>query len=1153
MKLFVFITDDWGPGRGGINSLNYDLVRACARVTQNDKDIRIVCAIPNLSKDEQDAMRDEGITPIRIPAEAFTSQEKAADAADTIFSKLEKDRRLRHYFPDRCNTFCIGHDIYSGTLSKKLADLCGGWNIVFHHMDYASYYLLKNPNSSLYASRTQEQAQILRDADIVYAVGPMLYDSACDIVKSKALVKEFTPGLAEIECEAVINNRFTPIVFGRVENDNQVIKQTCLAIDAFASAIAMDKVTPIIGRNPTLNVYGYNGNDATRLEAEVLRLQRDARNIAGRLCNIVPHTFAERATLWSALSGASVAMMLSFHEGFGLVGYEAIAAGVPLILTQNSGLYAFLEDRGLEHLVYPVEIEGSTEPKGYSPDDLDAVTQALRTIRQKEEKYKQNALKLRELLLNDHSYSWDAAARRFLDEIKGQYDLEPPLFFAPDDVTSLQERISQGHCGSLEFQPAAGKRVYSINGRDALASLCVCLNYAFPDRYRTYIYSEKSDEPEATYFDLTGSCHTFFKDKKTGKIPDKDRIQPRQLRGSILILDNVPLEPAEKFSALFRQLDQSNEDFYVFTVFDGDGPVRIAPYSAQSSAMRAETAAAPAPAQLSLTGPQKLLVKILAFREKIGYSNNLIPYICRGMNDYCAQKNLPPMFDDPDNQAQPLLDLGLIETYSKYSSQNTELCLAGAQGLDADTELCAQGLSRMGRFYAWSFYWSKDQNPELRRAYFACKCYAQAAFLDETVKAAIQLQYESLLNSMRIHAKCTSDHKRYHQALQCFIDLYRNPADPWIWYELLHCEAICFPSSRTLAQAEALINGGTLTNNTLKLQIFRLCAELEYDQNVPGALEHLIDRIKTIPDEDRYGTSWEQCLNTLINIASYCGELDIASQYMELYRNTASITNPYTKVICSTNETELDIIRYLQKEPVNLHETLARIQNINRQAKYLHNTRATGWTQGLMGECQFLLNDPRGETNLYSSINIRLKSGENTRFYRQWLLRISQYELKEIRTRTLLEKELERTKNLIPVCAEETAPPQVFISHSSREHDEAMNIVGQLESHGIRCWIAPRDLTVGSSYIKEIPRAISSCPHFLLVQSENSQNSQWVDKELILALNHQKHVLPLMVQAHDINDKYAFLLADIQFRPYYQDRDTVIREVTGLILDSNNK
>ncbi len=54
-----------------------------------------------------------------------------------------------------------------------------------------------------------------------------------------------------------------------------------------------------------------------------------------------------------------------------------------------------------------------------------------------------------------------------------------------------------------------------------------------------------------------------------------------------------------------------------------------------------------------------------------------------------------------------------------------------------------------------------------------------------------------------------------------------------------------------------------------------------------------------------------------------------------------------------------------------------------------------------------------------------------------------------------------------------TAPPDpekalVFVSHSSRNKVIADAICARLEQHGIRCWIAPRDIDPGRDYSDRI-------------------------------------------------------------------------------------
>jgi hypothetical protein len=69
-----------------------------------------------------------------------------------------------------------------------------------------------------------------------------------------------------------------------------------------------------------------------------------AEEYADRVINLhaLPYT-QDREQLYDELRAASVVLMPSWHEGFGLVAWEAIAAGVPLILSQQSGVYRLLD------------------------------------------------------------------------------------------------------------------------------------------------------------------------------------------------------------------------------------------------------------------------------------------------------------------------------------------------------------------------------------------------------------------------------------------------------------------------------------------------------------------------------------------------------------------------------------------------------------------------------------------------------------------------------------------------------------------------------------------------------------------------------------------------------------------------------------------
>jgi len=56
-----------------------------------------------------------------------------------------------------------------------------------------------------------------------------------------------------------------------------------------------------------------------------------------------------------------------------------------------------------------------------------------------------------------------------------------------------------------------------------------------------------------------------------------------------------------------------------------------------------------------------------------------------------------------------------------------------------------------------------------------------------------------------------------------------------------------------------------------------------------------------------------------------------------------------------------------------------------------------------------------------------------------------------------------------------------FVSYASHDAPVANSIVEALEKHGLRCWIAPRDVTPGSHYADHIMSAISRAKVLVLV------------------------------------------------------------------------
>jgi uncharacterized protein YjbI with pentapeptide repeats len=79
-----------------------------------------------------------------------------------------------------------------------------------------------------------------------------------------------------------------------------------------------------------------------------------------------------------------------------------------------------------------------------------------------------------------------------------------------------------------------------------------------------------------------------------------------------------------------------------------------------------------------------------------------------------------------------------------------------------------------------------------------------------------------------------------------------------------------------------------------------------------------------------------------------------------------------------------------------------------------------------------------------------------------------------------------------------------FISYASADQDFANRIHADLQNKGVRCWFAPHDLPIGGKILNEIDAAIRLRDKVLLILSENSIKSDWVEDEVTKAFEEER-------------------------------------------------
>jgi tetratricopeptide (TPR) repeat protein len=106
--------------------------------------------------------------------------------------------------------------------------------------------------------------------------------------------------------------------------------------------------------------------------------------------------------------------------------------------------------------------------------------------------------------------------------------------------------------------------------------------------------------------------------------------------------------------------------------------------------------------------------------------------------------------------------------------------------------------------------------------------------------------------------------------------------------------------------------------------------------------------------------------------------------------------------------------------------------------------------------------------------------------------------------------------------------PDVFISYSREDQQQVLKLVEYLRGQGLAVWMDESDIHGATIWTKEIVEAIRACDLFILAISSHSTGSKNVVKELALASEREKIILPIYLEQCEIPETMEYQLAGIQ-------------------------
>ena len=318
----LFLATEWLPEHGGLSQLNRSL---CCNIAC--RGVAVTCAVLDFTSAERIDAIQNGVNLI------------AASTGSGVVGGSRLLLKLHNlpvgYVPD----YIIGHGRITGPAAEaQMQFFPAAKRIHFVHMAPDEIEWLKPVETGDVASTAEKRAQIeidlARSANRAVAIGQRLterlrrdlsgYEGAIDPF-------EFVPGFDSAqetpERQPPPGSPFKVLLMCRAEDE--IIKGLDIAARALA---AID--TAAIGR-VELYVRGAKEGTGGDLRARLLAISNNVGVVVRNFSVNVQQLKAE-------LASASLAVMPSRAEGFGLFAAEALIAGTPILISKESGMGALL-------------------------------------------------------------------------------------------------------------------------------------------------------------------------------------------------------------------------------------------------------------------------------------------------------------------------------------------------------------------------------------------------------------------------------------------------------------------------------------------------------------------------------------------------------------------------------------------------------------------------------------------------------------------------------------------------------------------------------------------------------------------------------------------------------------------------------------------
>ena len=116
--------------------------------------------------------------------------------------------------------------------------------------------------------------------------------------------------------------------------------------------------------------------------------------------------------------------------------------------------------------------------------------------------------------------------------------------------------------------------------------------------------------------------------------------------------------------------------------------------------------------------------------------------------------------------------------------------------------------------------------------------------------------------------------------------------------------------------------------------------------------------------------------------------------------------------------------------------------------------------------------------------------------------------------------------------------PYAFISYARKDHEKVYSIIDDLVKGGLNIWY-DQELKTGNEWDEEVGKKIISCELFVVFISNNSVLSRNVRNEINMAQNHDKKILPVVIEDVALSPGAELQLKRYELCPEYSMSKTI--------------